>query len=135
MFDYVGIVRREPIGMVALAICYFGAGALTGACLMRLVESKGVGGVSTSRAVLPKIPATARSVVLASTQLANPLKRLYGKVVNITDGDTVDVLTPGNLTYAVRLAGILPSSSTRANAWRSAPMSIPANLICPPPPS
>jgi micrococcal nuclease len=26
--------------------------------------------------------------------------------VSITDGDTVDVLAPGNLTYAVRLAGI-----------------------------
>jgi endonuclease YncB( thermonuclease family) len=97
---------RAYRAMIALAICYFGAGALTGACIMRRVEYRGSGGLSTNTSVLPKIPAPAPSVVLASTQLANPLKRFHGKVVDITDGDTVDVLTPANLTYAVRLAGI-----------------------------
>jgi endonuclease YncB( thermonuclease family) len=53
------------------------------------------------------IPApTASAAAAAAAQLANPINHFSAKVVSITDGDTVDVLAPGNLTYAVRLAGI-----------------------------
>jgi endonuclease YncB( thermonuclease family) len=97
---------RAYRAMIALATCYFIAGALAGAFIMRLLEPKAVEGLAPSSAALLNTPSPVSSAGLASTQLANPLKRFSANVTAITDGDTVDVLTSGNLTYAVRLAGI-----------------------------
>src|SRR5262249_10641723 len=51
-------------------------------------------------------PAPVTSALAPAAVLTNPLNHFSAKVVSITDGDTVDVLTAANLTYAVRLAGI-----------------------------
>jgi endonuclease YncB( thermonuclease family) len=102
--------RRSPRAyraMFALAACYFVAGALATVWVMRITAPKPATGAAPSAAVVPMIPAPAASAAAAAAaQLANPLNHFSAKVVSITDGDTVDVLAPGNLTYAVRLAGI-----------------------------
>lgn len=102
--------RRSPRAyraMLALAACYLVAGALAGAWVMHLTAPKPAAVVAPSAAATPSIPTPAApAAAAAADQLPNPLNKFSAKVVSITDGDTVDVLAPGNLTDAVRLAGI-----------------------------
>ena len=102
--------RRSPRAyraMLALAVCYFVAGALGGAWVMHLTAPKPVAKKAPSDDVVPILPGpVASAAAAAATQLANPLNHFSARVASITDGDTVYVLAPGNLTYAVRLAGI-----------------------------
>jgi endonuclease YncB( thermonuclease family) len=97
---------RAYRAMFALAACYFVAGALGGAWVMHLTGPKPAAKVAPSAAVIPSIPAPVASPAATAAQLTSRLKKFSAKIVSITDGDTVDVLAPSNLTYAVRLAGI-----------------------------
>jgi endonuclease YncB( thermonuclease family) len=97
---------RAYRAMISLAACYFAAGTLAGMWMMHFATPKLAESVAPSTAVNTSISPPVASGAAVAPQLANPLNRFSTKVVSITDGDTVDVLAPGNLTYAVRLAGI-----------------------------
>jgi endonuclease YncB( thermonuclease family) len=97
---------RAYRAMIALAACFFFAGALAGAWIMHLTAPNRPERTVPNTAAVTRIPAPGASAVAVTAYLPNPLNRFSAKVVSITDGDTVDVLTLGNLTYAVRLAGI-----------------------------
>jgi endonuclease YncB( thermonuclease family) len=99
---------RAYRAMFALAACYFVAGALAGGWMALILSApKPAASLPPSTADIPSIPAPlASAAAAAAAALSNPLSHFSAKVVSITDGDTVDVLAPGNLTYAVRLAGI-----------------------------
>jgi endonuclease YncB( thermonuclease family) len=46
------------------------------------------------------------ALILAFTSLTSIADQLQGKVIKVTDGDTVNVLTDDNQTHKVRLSGI-----------------------------
>ncbi|MDP3778406.1 thermonuclease family protein [Methylotenera sp.] len=46
------------------------------------------------------------ALILAFTSLTSFADQLQGKVIKVTDGDTVNVLTDDNQTHKVRLSGI-----------------------------
>src|SRR5260370_41369436 len=92
--------------MIGLGACYLGGGGVLGGGVVHVPATKPAASVSPSAAVVPSIPAPVVSAGDAAAQLSNPLSKFSAKVASITDGDTVDLLAPGNLTYAVRLAGI-----------------------------
>jgi endonuclease YncB( thermonuclease family) len=97
--------RRSPHAhraMFGLAACYFAAGVFAAAWAMHVSAPKRMESITPSAAVIPSIPTPAA----AAAQLVNPRNKFSAKVVSITDGDTVDVVTPSNLTYAIRLSGI-----------------------------
>jgi endonuclease YncB( thermonuclease family) len=89
--------------MLGVAACFFVAGSLLGALVLRLTAPKS-SEVATTSASAPTI--SIPSEATTAGQPANSLSSFSAKVVSITDGDTVDVLGPRNLTYAIRLAGI-----------------------------
>ena len=92
--------RRSPQAyraMIGLAACYFVAGSILGAWILHLVSPMSPQ-VATPSSSIPA-PAPAASA-------AAPPNTFSAKVVSITDGDTVDVLGPDNVTYVIRLAGI-----------------------------
>jgi endonuclease YncB( thermonuclease family) len=97
---------RAYRAMIALAACYFVAGALVSAWVMHVSTPKPAASVAPSAAIIPSTPAPVASAAADAAKLANPLNKFSAKVVSITDGDTVDVLAPGNFTYTIRLAGI-----------------------------
>jgi endonuclease YncB( thermonuclease family) len=88
--------------MIALAGCYFVAGSLTGAWLLHLTTTTHV----EARAASANVTAPTSATAVGASEAINALSKFSAEVVSITDGDTVDVLTPGGLTYVVRLAGI-----------------------------
>jgi endonuclease YncB( thermonuclease family) len=97
--------RRSPQAyraMIALAACYFVAGSIAGAWILHLASPRHAATQSASATV----PASASAPAVGAGEAANALSKFSAKVVSITDGDTVDVLTPAGLTYAVRLEGI-----------------------------
>jgi hypothetical protein len=59
-----------------------------------------------ARAAGANVIAPASAPAVGASEAVNALSKFSAKVVAITDGDTVDVLAPGGLTYAIRLAGI-----------------------------
>ncbi len=91
--------------MVAIAAGYFAAGLFVGAWALHPAAPKHAEAVAqTASANAPARPA-AEVGAAAGVALAG-LSRFSAKIVSITDGDTVDVLSQGDLTYAVRLEGI-----------------------------
>src|SRR5712691_6855286 len=91
--------------MVAIAAGYFAAGLLVGAWALHPAAPKHAEAVAqTAGANAPATPAV--EVGAAAGVAVGGLSRFSAKIVSITDGDTVDVLTPGGLTYAVRREGI-----------------------------
>ena len=83
--------------MIGLAACYFVAGSILGAWVLHFVSLR-------TPQVAMTTPSIAAPALAASA--AAPPNMFSAKVTNITDGDTVDVLGPGDATYAVRLSGI-----------------------------
>ena len=96
---------RAYRAIIGLSAFFFVAGVLAAVWIMQLVISKPAENLTSRTAVLTDILAPSPAP-LASTRAAKPLNNFSGKVVSVTDGDTVDVLVSGNLIYAVRLAGI-----------------------------
>src|SRR5216684_4030803 len=94
--------------MIGLAACYFIAGSIAGAWVLHFVSSRSARSLQvatpSSSIAVPAIPASPAASTAA--QPLNPSNTFSAKVVNITDGDTVDVLRSDNFTYAVRLSGI-----------------------------
>lgn len=91
--------RRSPQAyraMIAVAVCYLGAGAILGACIVRLVAPAPPG---HREAVVPDAGATG----VGGISLPN---RFSGRVVNITDGDTIWVAESNGGQQDIRLAGI-----------------------------
>ncbi len=103
--------RRSPQAyrsMIALAVGYFVAGALTGALALHLAASKPkVSAAGPSAPVAESSPmVTVPSAAVGQDRDFLPLRNA-GKVASVTDGDTVDVaLAPQGLVQSVRLAGI-----------------------------
>lgn len=104
--------RRSPRAyraMIALSIGYFVAGALVGVwgfhSTVRKQAEVAVASPSSPRPTLASPMAAASS---ATTTGLNYLPNRYaGKVVSVTDGDTIDVaLAPKDLVQAVRLEGV-----------------------------
>jgi hypothetical protein len=95
--------RRAPQAyraMIALALGYFIAGAVAGAWVVHRAAPRPVEVVSAS----PGEPMAAPVSGLAGAYLPNGYS---GKVVRVTDGDTIDVaLDPSGAVQSVRLAGI-----------------------------
>jgi endonuclease YncB( thermonuclease family) len=60
--------------------------------------------VTQTRAKAPATPAAGVGVLRGVA--VDALSRFPAKIVSIKDGDTVDVLAQGGITYAVRLEGI-----------------------------
>lgn len=103
--------RRSPQAyraMVALAAVYFAAGALSGAWALHLVASRPAEVAATNRRAPPPSARPTFSLEVGIGRLANYLPNRYaGKVVSVTDGDTIDVaLAPNGLVQSVRLYGI-----------------------------
>lgn len=88
--------RRSPQAyraMIAVAICYLAAGAILGACVVRLVAPAPPG----------QVKAVAPGAGVGSIGLPN---RFSAKVVGITDGDTITVADSDGRQEDIRLAGI-----------------------------
>lgn len=106
--------RRSPraySAMIALSVVYFVAGALLGAWILHLAESKNPKAVTVSTKELAPAspsPMSASSHEVGRAAALDYLPNKYtGKVVSVTDGDTIDVaLDPKGLVQAVRLEGI-----------------------------
>lgn len=100
--------RRSPRAyraMIAIAAGYFAVGIVVGAWALHPAAPKRAESVAQTRGA--NAPATAAAAVGAAAGVAvGALSSFSAKVVNITDGDTVDVFGPGGFTYAVRLEGI-----------------------------
>jgi micrococcal nuclease len=100
--------RRSPQAyraMMGLAACYFLAGVLAAVWAFHLAAPRPVEVASTSpTAPIPPIPLGGASMPASAAYLPN---HYTGKVVSITDGDTIDVaLAPKGLIQAIRLYGI-----------------------------
>jgi endonuclease YncB( thermonuclease family) len=100
--------RRSPQAyraMMGLAACYFLAGVLAAVWAFHLAAPRPVEVASTSpTAPIPSIPPSGASMPASAAYLPN---HYTGKVVSITDGDTIDVaLAPNGMVQAVRLEGI-----------------------------
>lgn len=99
--------RRSPQAyraMTGLAACYFLAGVLAGVWTFHLAVPRPAELASTSPTapISPVLPGGASTP--ASAYLPN---HYTGKVMSITDGDTIDVaLAPSGMIQAVRLEGI-----------------------------
>src|SRR5229473_71520 len=102
----VGAVRHKHTGRWSRSPRgYFAAGLFVGAWALHPAAPKHAEAVAqTASANAPARPA-AEVGAAAGVALAG-LSRFSAKIVSITDGDTVDVLSQGDLTYAVRLEGI-----------------------------
>src|SRR5712692_9441432 len=113
--------RRSPRAyraMIAVAVGYFVAGALAGAWAVHLLAPKpaeiAAAGPSASVPV-PPFPAVTASHAAAGAQPDYLPNRYSGKVVGVTDGDTIDVATaPAGSVQSVRLAGIDSPESAQA---------------------
>ncbi len=100
--------RRSPRAyraMMGLAVCYFVAGAMAGAWVLHLATPKSVE-VTSINSNLPT-PSAAVGAPFAPASAIYLPNRYTGKVVSVTDGDTIDVaLAPNGMVRAVRLQGI-----------------------------
>lgn len=110
--------RRSPRAyraMIALAAGYFVAGSIAGAWILHLASPRHTETQSAS----PNVSAPASLPAVGASEVVNALSKFAANVVSITDGDTVDVGTPGGLTYSVRLAGIDAPEHDQAFGSRS----------------
>jgi len=89
--------------MIGLAACYLVAGSLLGAWVVHLATPR-LTAIPTTATIIATPAASSASS--ATARPVNPLNRFSAQVVSITDGDTIDVMGPNGITYAVRLAGI-----------------------------
>jgi endonuclease YncB( thermonuclease family) len=91
---------RAYHAMIALSLGYFIAGVLSGSWILHLAAPQSTEVAS----VAPSMPIAPPSSRLTDAYLPN---RYSGKVVSVTDGDTVDVaIDPSGMVQSVRLAGI-----------------------------
>ena len=90
--------------MLGVAACFLVAGFLLGVWVLHLITAKANRGRCDERRMPPAN--LGPSATATAAQPANRLSSFFARVVSTTDGDTVDVLGPSNLTYAIRLAGI-----------------------------
>lgn len=91
--------RRSPQAywaMIAIAVCYFAAGAVLGGWIVRLVAPAPNGQVGVQASL-------GGAGSLGNVNLPN---RFSGKVVGITDGDTITVADRDGRQEVIRLAGI-----------------------------
>src|SRR5262245_19237736 len=104
--------RRAPqafTAMVAVAICYFVAGAVLAGWILHLfapsapstVATEAPGASTPSVAIAPAIPPTAA----ISDGTAVPGRKFTATVTDVLDGDTVDVTGPSGAAR-IRLTGI-----------------------------
>src|SRR6266436_1334560 len=82
--------------MIAIAAGYFAAGVLVGAWALHSAAPKRAEVVAQTGAKAPATPAA--GVGALGGVAVDALSRFPAKIVSITDGDTVDVLTSGGLT-------------------------------------
>lgn len=62
---------------------------------------------------------TILALIIALTSLTSFADQLHGKVIKVTDGDTVNVLTSDNETHKIRLSGIDAPEKKQAFGNRS----------------
>jgi endonuclease YncB( thermonuclease family) len=70
---------------------------------------------------------TILALILALTTLTSFANQLQGKVIKVTDGDTVNVLTSDNETHRIRLSGI--DAPEKKQAFGSKSKQVLADLI------
>jgi hypothetical protein len=110
--------------MIALSVGYFVAGALLGVWILHLAEAKNSEATTVRSTDLvpasssPMSASTHESGAAAFDYLPN---KYTGKVVSVTDGDTIDVaLVPNGLVQAIRLEGIDAPESAQPFGSQSA---------------
>jgi len=111
--------RKSPVAyraMIGLSLAYFIAGALLGSWVLRRPSQAADSGIANVKSDLPS-PASLWPVSASPSrpgvEAAYLPNKYTGKVVSITDGDTIDVaLDQSGETQAIRLEGIdAPESS------------------------